>query len=817
MTLRYTVCAVQRQESQIKCFKETLNHSQTPVFSTYNHLLDDRNPAVYVDFVPIAANTGDTESLPDIIVVHRDGTVRRFSADLQKTRWVAASVLKSEEGALPPQIISAHWVSYADASTALLQKRDDVLRECAVSACSFLVLISRDGDHRESKLSADVFDVPITLRPGLSSANSDQRLRLLVSNQIPESRRWNLAPSLHIDFHAPSARLSISSRNELINYDLSPYAPHVSSKLSFDDGHNSLFSLTGTVAAGALRSAVRIYDTEYQSVKAHFELSTKFRRRGPQDSAWETVCFISYFAKVNVLVAVRGRELLAFNLPMVRVKKGSLFQSGSFLIDSLGRSTYAPSRVTTQAQAKFGPGFSKALFVPNQLEKAGWEARKKELDELVLQHQIEEFERLMADEFQEATAEEKKDRTRYSQIELPGSEQFVRYDKIHYLISKIFRASVHPPATGEGNKEADVVMPFCPPNLLQWLAQNNHLRTSEIERALSDELWQVQLSLGAVAKAIMEHDPSLNLLVDYLHGANLSGVDEAVTMIKLLIKNAVAMALGGSSSEQRPLKDSHELASEEPIMYGKEISAPASQSTVAVGSWSRECVMAMNRTLEILYGFSPLKITSAIRSRLNTENALALIQFLRQQLFRSGFTNSFSSSSVVVGGNVLSPEITIAVLSSCIDALGPLGFLSSAFHQQLWQGLVPDVKTEISLALAGIEEANYLRGVLQEMVRYGNAAASTQVLSKDSSPQQLGKPGTEDGMIPRMYGEPLEAQAHVLHGRSSLLPLGLDVENNVSKTKKRKGGGDVSERTGRELQYLKNRNIGRYNFERLRL
>ncbi|KAF7506809.1 hypothetical protein GJ744_011421 [Endocarpon pusillum] len=811
-TTRYTVCAVQRPEHRIQCYEEEVEHTETPVISSHSHMIEEQSPAIHIEFIPIDANRGQPESSPDVIVVHHNGTVRRLSSDLKHTRWVAASVQQSEGRALPLEVLSAHWVSNADASTGLLRRREDILKDCAACGSSFLILVHRDGDHQKSGLRVGVFNVPMAPQMGFTSSSSSQ-LRLLLSNPIPGSERWGLATDLHIDFHAPSARLSVSSRNELINYDLSAYIPGISSKLAFDDGHSSLFALDGNTAAGASRSAVQIYDINYQSVKARFGLGTKSRRRGLEDSARKAVRFILYFAKINVLVAVRGRNLIAFNLPRERVKTRCPPQTSSLLIESLGSSTYTSTRVITHTQAEMGPGFVKALFVPNQLEQAGWEARQKSLDELVQRDQVKEFEPFMADELQDTLAEEK-DCRKHTPIKLPSEDQFVRYDKIHYLLSKIFHVSVLPSVVGDENNKADVVIVFFPPTLFQWLALHSHLRTSEIERASSSELSQPQLRLGAVAISIMKQDPSLGLLADYLRGANVSGLDEAVTIIKVLIKAAAARAQGMSPPQQL-LDYSHAMTPKEPINCTEKISTLESSPSAPAGSWSETCTAVLVRTLDMLRSFSPVKITTAIRTYLDTDAVLALIQILRQQLFQSGCTSSSSTSCVDSEDAILAVETTVLVLCSCIDALGSSGFLGSTFDQGLWQDLVPDLKSEISLALAGIEEATYLKGVIQEVLRYGNAATSNQALPTDSPFHQFEKPTREIVAIMKANTGSMEEQSRCIREGPSLLPLSLDLENSVSKTKKRKGGGETVERSARELQYLKSRNIGRYSFERL--
>lgn len=797
ITSRHTACATQRPECQIVCFKETIDCSDTPVVSTYKHAIEGQSPVIYVDFVPGPAYKDEPEASLDIIAAQRDGTIRRVSADLQKTRWISASVPTPDARAFPVDVVFAHWVSYADACTALLRRRNDILKECAASSSSFLVLVYRDGDHQESELRMGVFEVPLALRTGITSASSAGRLRLLSSNTLPDSRRWTLAANHRFDFHASSARLSISSRKELINYNISAYAPDISSKLFFDDGHSSLFPLTGSIAAGVLRSGVQIYDMKYQSIKARFEVRAKPRSRGTEDSTRKSMRFISYFSRINTLLAVRGRNLFMFDISCGGLQKWNSSHSGNLLIDSLGRSSYASARITGPSEAELGPCFSKALSVPNPPAKAGWEARKKSLDGLVQENKVEEFEVAMASELLDEVTRENH-RIPHPTLKLPSDEQFVSYDKIHYLLSKIFRPLADPTTIDEGEKGRNIAIAFFPPRLLQWLARRHHLSTAEIEIALSNECPQPQLRLGAVAYSIMEKDHSLNLMIDYLHGANLTGLDEAVTVIKVLFKGAVSWARRGSPTEQQP------TVGEGGIFASK------SQGAVVAGGWSRECISAMDHALEIICGFSPSKVTLAIRTHLDTEEALALIQFLRQQLFRGGYTSSFSGFPIVQEDIVLSLENTVRALSACIDAVGPWGFLDSTTDRGLWQGLVPDLKSEISLALVGIEEATYLRGVLQEMVRYGSAMVPT-----DSPLHRLGEPVAETGRLIRVHTEPMEEQGHNVHEPSSLLPLSLTVENKVTKTKKRKGQGEVIKRSGRELQYLKNRNIGRYSFERL--
>lgn len=795
-------------------FKETIGPSDIPVITSYSHILDDQSPVIYVDFVPSVGSEGESEFPADIIVVHRDGTVRRVTGDLQETKWTSQSVSTASERALPPQIISAQWTSFADASTALLRKRHDILQEVAASRSSFLVLIYRDGDHQESDLRAAVFEVPAHLPQGPIGAHSNQPLRMLTSNRIPDSERWSSIQDIQIHFHASSARLSISSRDALINYDFSSYVPEIVSSLSLEQVHSSLFPLTDSLAAGALPAAVQIYNLKHQSIQARYGLDAPSRRRGRGLNARKAVRFISYFTKLDVLLVLRGRSLISFNVGRVRTQDGSSSRPPGLLIDSLGRNTYAAARITPHTAGGLKPGFVKQIFVSNLRGQDHWEAQQKILDALVQKSDVEGFERSISSELRGPTAAaEDHSSITNSPLVLPGDDQFVSFDRIHYLLSKMFRVSPGALNIGEEETQRGLIIDFLPPTLFQWLARTNHLGTFEVERALSNQTSQVRLERGAVARSIIQHDQSLRLLADYLEGANLLDLDEAVMVLKFLIIDAVANTQTTSPSEQLLLKDSISMPRDESMTDVEE--APTSESPFSgdASGWSNQCINAMNATLEKLQGFSPWKMTSAIRTHLSSEESLALIQFLRQQLFRSGHTSSFPNLARTSDSTVLPLEITASVLSSCIDALGPLGFVGACSDGGLWGNLVPDLKSEISLALGGLEEATYLRGVLQEMVRY---CSGTECLARDSPTQLLGNADSRPGNIMTLYAESShDVTGQDLHEPSSLLPLSLKAGMAVSRSKKRKGGGEVVERSARELQYLKSRNLGRYSFERL--
>jgi hypothetical protein len=168
-----------------------------------------------------------------------------------------------------------------------------------------------------------------------------------------------------------------------------------------------------------------------------------------------------------------------------------------------------------------------------------------------------------------------------------------------------------------------------------------------------------------------------------------------------------------------------------------------------------------------------------------------------------------------VSDPVLSLDATSKILLGCVDAVGSLGFLADGSQDDFLARVIPELKSETALATQGLEEASYLRGILRETIRYAQSADkeflgdSTTSLTEGAAPT-VPKPGT----IITIYSEPTIDQGDI-ETKSGILPLSLRAENTIALTKMRKGGGQVKDRSLREVREMENRNKGLYSFERL--
>ena len=112
------------------------------------------------------------------------------------------------------------------------------------------------------------------------------------------------------------------------------------------------------------------------------------------------------------------------------------------------------------------------------------------------------------------------------------------------------------------------------------------------------------------------------------------------------------------------------------------------------------------------------------------------------------------------------------------------------------------MKAEISAALEGIEEATYLRGILGEMLLCGKEAL------QQGERKMIGK-AQDHGPI-----KPLTIALHD-EGQERILPLGLHPTTPAISKTRIAAGGEVVERTARDIGRLKSRMVGKYSFERI--
>jgi hypothetical protein len=148
-----------------------------------------------------------------------------------------------------------------------------------------------------------------------------------------------------------------------------------------------------------------------------------------------------------------------------------------------------------------------------------------------------------------------------------------------------------------------------------------------------------------------------------------------------------------------------------------------------------------------------------------------------------------------------------SLLKNCIDAVGAGGWLSG--DAKLVNGdpfeaeeLITSLKLEVSAALEGVEEAEYLKGLISEMVRYGDVVQKGVLKDLGKSTKSTYSMHKKPVLLPSADTD------------FKTLPLGLKTENQISMIRVGAGGA-IHGRTPRDVGRLRSRNVAKYSLERI--
>lgn len=842
--VRLTYCVLQRPEVQLQVFTEEDGGYGTSKITTSAFTLNGaQSPVVVLETIPLPhASAGQVPC--DLIVVHQDGTIRRIAGDLSQQRSLMKTSDVSNATTSTLTVRTACWMSEEQAKGSILKNRPDLYLGRDGGSLGLLVMVmtrSVASNEGADDVTFGIWPVDERHLPNAFSSNMVCAAAPLIIHTLPDTE-WKKNNTVQYSFNSVNGVLSVAFSRGLKTYDLSTYTPEISSQLSLNTIAGSYpMSLTPSLVVGSTSSAVNLYDTKYHSIQSTVNLEQPgcgLKRKRSGNGNDNPIRFVTYFAKIKRFVACRGHALIAFDMKAsgVQDKHDTLYRN-SMLVKAVGRGMQSQ---TTHHVKHLHPPFLESAAVSRSIhhDNASWASQQQRLDELAEKGYTTAFDELMAKELCNSDGELLDDEP----IQLPRSPLHVDQAKIDYLISKIFEP-LSEPDRGMG-ESADfgnsLKVVFHTPRLIHWLIRTGQLTDRRVERALqhtrSSQTFMIRP--GAVVLALARSKGSYEMVIYYFRHTSPIPLSNVLRAIKLLLGDVVANAArivpprlledgygGHIMSLSEGADTNHQGDDAGCIEHRVPPVNPPTDGTTEPSSSS----LALLIGLEAFGSFLSQDIATALRSQLSQSEILSIIQVLRQQLFHSGHTSYLPAppssaratpnlSNTRVGGASLSLDSILKLLSSCLDAIGPVGFLGQTDNDDFLGKLIPDLKSEISFAFEGMQETNHLQGLLREVLRYadstmkGNDSHTIHSTPKLSLLDGQQKPGT----IVTLYTEPRADQGDV-EGGGGLLPLSLRADNAISSTKVRKGGGQVLKRSKRDIRKLQDRSVGNYSFERLLL
>lgn len=834
---RQTYASATRPEHHIKCFAEEIgNGSSAPVISSsIATVTDSSSPTNFIGIVPFSAEDEGESDFFDVLAVHEDGRVRRLSSDLKTQRW---SIQHSEIAKVcsTHAVHSCFLIDLEDAKKSLFKRRQD-LAALAMSDSttpgadepSILLIVShpKGADQVELKdVNVQIFAVPAGTKSG--SLEESQCLRHLQTIRVPVPSGVDTVNSRNLkwSFHSGSAGLQLSFEKGFVNVDLSQYSPCVTSQFVLDERFSSVMRVSPQCVIGASETLVAVYDTQYQSVQRSIAAGDVLLGTGSNADA--PLDFISYFAKLGIAVATKGNTLIAFDLTSLHGQSGpSLKRSrDGLLIDAIGRGIGSSAAQWDMASQKHKSENTTSLRLTSPEQVENWNKLTKAVNEATKSQNTDKFDEAVLSYFCPSDAP----------TNLPTREQYVNPESTLFLLSKIF--TVEKPKLQDGvsaSSPSQLRVVLWPSTTCAWLIGLGHLSPDNVEialrRACKPRILQ-PLAIGSLVQALIDFDPSLKRVNEVLAGPSVISSDEVAYALKYFLNQA---RLHSSALEETA----------QAITNG-DIATPTQELTRHLGGQSvslKDIFMGLNTSLQKIHSQPQSSVVRSLRSNLSRTDLISMVHHLRLSLATGGYTSRCTENPPTpITLDQITPTLSLKtivdLMTASVDAVGPSGWISAIPAVDELNGdaeaasremeLIADMKSEVSAALAGVEEATYLKGVLREYLRFADQVTSPAIATGDAIAKvdnDAANPASShlvryeklNGADLMVFSRPGEGE-NGFDGDASgkMLPLSLKpASSNVSRAKVSKSTGESKSRSTREIGYLRRKAAGKYSFERL--
>jgi hypothetical protein len=570
-------------------------------------------------------------------------------------------------------------------------------------------------------------------------------------------------------------------------------------------GPHEILAISPAFAVCSHDETLQLYDLKYQSVQAQKDTkqsNLKRKRDMRPNEGVGPIELVAYYPQSARIIGRRRHQLVAIDI--TARGPGRLLETGNSLLHNIGRAINGANLTVKHPQKHLLLEHNKPTAVTRS--SVNWESVRHRLDQLTLAGDVAGFETMVADEIWKT----------HSVDELPETGTTVPDFKVNYVLSKIFQPVVGSNADDNERSatQKHVKIQFYSPKLISWISSQGLLSSRGVERALQSTASDAAPRLGAhaIAQALIDADPSCDLLVSCIENGFSPYVEEQAAVVQLLIQRAL------DSLSETPVAEAESRANGTMDIDLVPDTAETHVQTLTATSTENPWLPMQGALIAALDRFGTAAsstISSNLRGLLSQREVLALIQFLRQQLFKAGHTRSLQSLPMTEEETrTVRFDAMIKLLSACVDAMGPLGFFAALDNKDFVDTLIPELVTEVTNAKQSLDDVAELRGILREALRYQESVQRQRVAGADSRAQAASNALQQrPGAIVTVYSEAFEGGENLHSG--SVLPLSLKAQDVVTAAKIRKGGGQVKQRSVRQKRMLERRNKGEYSFERL--
>lgn len=859
--------------ARLICYENSYQNLGTSASTSTDATLPSSTPVKLVEAVALQQITESDTQSHQLIILQQDGALSCYSQKLGKLLW------NTELNSLPTaadafdlsedfRIDHAELTTLEVAQQGLLKGRPDALAVLSSSndlSTPVLVVLGTSPSLRyPDNLDLDMHIYSLPTKFSDARSLSKRLPQQILSWSLPrEAKRTQETKSEYV-LASSTGLLTELCDGKTITYNLSGLSPRLADSYFSNNHPGAAIRISPSLLLTASSSIYAVYDSKFGSVLASHSItglpSTPSKKRKSMESYSSTpTSFVGYFVKSGIAVALRGDDLVAIQIG-AEAKSAKRQKTGTLLVDSLGKGSL-PSR-----SADLSNGIKKSHSAKRKREakeEGAFLFVSSELDELIEQNDVDEFERKFAaavhinieNDEANGNAEATSGTNSTTQWSFPSQDQLHSFPPSRpealYALSRIFESTTtaeEREQLGGSSSTQPIRLKFYPDNVFSWLVHTGQLRADLIQRALAQYYGSEQtVPHGAVVQALAEFEPSLGLVHYLLIHHPHPDVDELVTAVKVIVNSlddstmpqpeqkvvldkefanaattagALTNGVTGLTNGDVSMTNGHAKEDEE---EEEDSIADAEMDDIDdMVEQARELLdeglpirgESLRQALTKLNLLSTTVITKHLRAKLSLHELVFLIHILRLDLEQGGWTSRYGGEEETdfldIADEPSNRAITVLtnMMSCAVDALGMRGWVTASASQPIdsIDETLDLLRAEISATLEGVHEATFCHGVLADFLRHHYKRTKSFIGN-----------GTEVEMEERWKA----GKTVIVEKRPSAhLPVGLGVEELEIKQKveleKRHLSGVTRIKRPGEIGKEIRRGLPVYVFERIR-
>lgn len=767
----------------------------------------DGSVVVHLEAVATHLTGGDVTTI-DVLCVYGDGTLRCYDEALTHEKWSSrrTSTHDDDQKTSELRVVHVSTITVQQARKTILQSREDVLSHLNAGQNTYtsnlLLLITRScGEPLTFRIWA-IKDTRVAETQAFPSAS--RCTEELTSFTMPEPIDvQGMEASFRL--HTSDGSLYQGTAGKLCIYNLTTVVPSLTQAVNFPNAKCplSFIRVSSDIVAAIAPDTLFLFDTHFSSIQAAYALPTAkqarenlpkvYKAKSPHFETADSQ-IVTYHSPSNSAILLLGRSLIAVDLSALPSFTAS--NTGSrkrkhkeLLIDAIGRGSISveQSPLSQQNSAHLTPAIR---HVSNSYQSPPeWDVQRRNLDALSAKDGVQEWDQLMASVLEAIGTSAGSD---FAVTRPPNY-------KVDYVFSKMFLTVPveSKKQRQDGNLFSGLQMNFFPRRTWHCLVHRGLVTVERIEDSLKRQ-GRIEYNHGiretGLMQALADHDETLDSISSILQSRCPLKVSEICHALKV----AIAKTSTNKSSDSMKL-----LTQEED---NELLSRSANRMRLTDGGSDADSQRtsdqadSLNALLDVIIercnACSATLVTKALRAQLSRTELRNVINLLRVKLARNGWLQLYTENEPSTGPHDHYNNKQVSsigkVLNCAIDSLGFGGWLLiDEMADGAAEGMLETVsymRNEIAAAVAGVEEATLLQGILGEMLLCGKTALNLQI-------NRL--PPTAEWT-----------------GQKPALPFGLKLDHNISLMKVG-AGGELQKRSRRDIGKLKSRKVPEYSFERI--